>query len=232
MKRILIALLFIVGFAVPAFAGDLDNAKQYWTVVGAQLGLDTVLQVTDTLYTAQVQGPILSAVNSCIRKWAAHLGVYARDTVRVLTDKHIYALSATFIEDGTTVKPFKVYGITRDSSEMYGLARAEDPTQMGNASFIGPSPTLYDIVDDHVWINYTPNLDLLSIYGPIAGLLMTDGADTTNVLDQDRSSICDCATALVAKQIELNEKADFYWERFVDHVIARGGSRPQTVWGQ
>ena len=171
-------------------------------------------------------GTVVVAVNSCIRKYAAHLGIYARDTIRFVSGKPLYALSASFIEDGITAKPFVVYAISLDSGKVYGYERIERPSDMGSAT--ESAKRLFDVRDDHLWISKAENLDLISVYGPIAGITMTDGADTTNVLEQDRSAICDCATALVADQLgpNMSATASSHWAKFEAHIIARGGSAP------
>lgn len=221
-------------------AGDLDNARAYWGVVKVQLGGSPDLMSTnrvlvdDTVYNNQVdstrQGVILAAVNSCIRKYAAHLGIYAQDTIRVLDQTFVYTLGASYIEDATEIKPFKVFAITRDNATMYGVDRAERTAQMGNSSVLGPFPTLFDVIDDKFWINTTNNLDLIYFYGPVEGITMTDGADTTNVLEQDRSAICDCATALVWDEVAPGSgNGDRWWQKFEQHIIARGGTQPTRV---
>lgn len=232
MKLILIiAALVLLAMPQLAYSGDLDNARAYWSVVRAQTGNDTLgslgaAAAVDTYYTVYNQGPILAAVNSCIRKYAAHLGIYNQDTIRVIDRQFVYTLAAAYIEDATTAKPFECLGISQDGSEVFGLEQAKNLNQMSNAG-MGPYPLYFRVLDDRLWINQPTNLSLLYFYGPIAGITFTDGLDTTNVLEQDRSSICDCATALVWDEIAPGEgKGNVWWDRFVAHILARGGTQP------
>ena len=57
----------------------------------------------------------------------------------------------------------------------------------------------------------------MRVSGPVVGLTMTDGADTTNVPDEDRGAICDCATARVGKSIS-HPNADWFWGNFLTYV--------------
>lgn len=232
-KVIAAVLILFALLALPqlAYSGDLDNAAAYWNAVIVNLGRDTLgtpgtyNPASDTCNVGY-DCYLVTAVNSCVRKYAAHLGVYNQDTIRVLDNTFVYSLAANYIEDATTAKPFKVYAITKDGGTLYGVDRAEKSTQMGNSSTMGPYPTLFDVVDDKFWINTTNNLDLIYFYGPLEGLTMTDGADTTNVLPADRNAVCDCATALVADQIGLPTLANQYWQKWEAHIIARGGTTP------
>lgn len=219
-----VALLSIIFIAPTCSAGDLDSAYQFWHVVNNQLGRDATIQSADTLKSPV--GALQAAVNSCIRKVVASIGLVGHEKIVLVEGSPYYTLQASFIEEGIASRPFTVMA-REGSNTLYGLVQAKSPSELANLLPALSFPTLWWLSDDQFWVNIIKDGDTLFIDGPIAGIVMQSGRDTTNVLDQDRSAVCDCATALIGKSIS-NPAADFYWDRFVSHVISRGGTTPQA----
>lgn len=197
----------------------MDNAYQFWQVVNIQLGLDSNIYVEDTLPNV---GSLQLAVNSCIRKLAAHLGIPGSETITIVKGTFIYTLASKFIEDGIASREVKAFAITSDGNTIYGLTRGA-PRQITNLVEVQSGVSMFDFVGDRIWLSHDAK-DGTSVYieGHVVGVTMTDGADTTNVLDQDRNAVCDCATAIVGWGSQ-HPSAGIFWQRFVDHVSARGG---------
>jgi hypothetical protein len=210
----------------------LDNARQFWDVVQNQLGGDTLgSPASDLVDTANVgaDGPIVAAVNSCVRKIVASLGIVGREKVVITVDTYgyvqpYYTLQGSFIEDGIAARPFSVMART-GGGVFYGLTRASSASEMSNPSPPAAFVALWWLSGDQLWVNDPREGDTLFVEGPIAGTAMTDGADVPNVLDQDRSAVCDCATAIVGKSTGFSE-SQFFWELYRQHIIDRGGAPP------
>ena len=220
MKRVALTGLLALVLAVPATAGDLDSAYQFWQVTNVQLGHSTIA-ARDTCVDSV--GTLIAAVNSCIRKWAANPGITGYDTLTVVAGTFVYTLNSNFMEDGIGTLPFKVFGVSADGNTVYGLVRGE-VQEISNYAEPDVATARFDVTGDQVWLSSAQrDGDKLYLSGPVVGLTMTDGADTTNVFDQDRAAICDCAAAVILTELERPDKARFYWERYLEHVRARGG---------
>lgn len=220
MKRLTLCVVALALLAPSiATAGDLDSAYHFWHVVNGSLGRDTTLQTVDTLVIPA--GGIAAAVNSCIRQWAGNPGIAGRDSITVEAGTFVYALTTDFMKGKVTALEFKAYGISSDGGKVYGLEHGE-VREISN--FVESNDPKYDIDIDRVWLSSSVrDGDEIHISGPVVGLTMTSGVDTTNVPDEDHSAICNCAAALLATQIGLPTKGAFFWERYMEHVRARGG---------
>lgn len=215
-------IALVVLCASPVVAGDLDNAKQFWQVVNGQLGGSWIPPV-DTL--ADSSGAIMAAVNSCIRKVASHIGIMEQDTITVVDKTFRYTLNANFIEDGIEARPFSALGISADGENVYGLLY-RSPDVFSSYGWATDRPQIFTVRHDQLWIAPTAaDGDVIYVGGPAVGLTMADGGDTTNVLDQDRSAVCDCAAAMVGFGIG-HASALSWWDQFLSHVRARGGTVP------
>lgn len=196
-------------------------------MVNGQLGRDSTIAAIDTL--AEPPGALLVAVNSCIRKLAAHMGIIGHDTLTISSGTFLYELNANFMEDEIQSKKIKGFAVDSTTNTIYQLLRGS----VGEISNFVEAPGIikFDLTGDRLWLN-NDNLIAGPLYieGPVAGLTMTDGADTTNVHDQDRSAVCDCATALMGYQLVgvdgPTTVPDSWWDKFTAYVVARGGTVP------
>ena len=221
MRRLV--LLMSIVLCVPAMsnAGDLDSARQFWHTANGNLGRDTILFAIDT--NASPPGGLFIAVNSCLRKAATHIGVMGEDTIEVKAGNYIYTLNDNFIEDGIVAMGYTVKGVTPNHKHIYSLEPG-DPSEITNYVELASAITKFKI--DGGIITFSSAVgdgDTLFITGPVSAITFTTGGDTTNVYDQDRSAVCDCAAALFGYQIQ-HPMAKDYWNLFTAHVKARGGS--------
>lgn len=179
-------------------------------------------------------GSILLAVNSCIRDWAIAVGIKGYQAIDLSASTFQYKLNDAFIVNGATNIPWQFKCISADGKRIWGLSEQSDPNDFGSLTDPGLPPRRYSLDGDTVWVvpmGSDGDGAVLRVTGPVRGLTMTSSSDTTNVPDEDRSAICDCATARVGWSVAF-VNADQYWAKFLAYVRSRGGNAEMIQGGQ
>lgn len=205
-----------------AVAGDLDQAYDYYQVVHHLLGRDSVIAVTDTATT----GVLTMAVNAGVRQVAINIGITTRQTITIVDTTYFYTLDAGFIANEMPHMPLKVWIISSDNTEIYGLTRGL-PSSFGEP--VTAFASKFNLSGDRLWIYpAAPAGASVHVEGPSDATTMLHGAATTNVDEADRMAVCYWAAYIIGVGISHPQTQSFL-NAYSDHVKQRGGTITEVL---
>lgn len=172
----------------------------------------------------------MAAVNAGVRQVAINIGITAYDTITIVDGTFFYTLNSNFIANEMPHMPLKVWVVSSDGTEIYGLTRGL-PSTFGEP--LTPFASKFNLSGDRLWI-YPAAPAGASVYveGPGDATVMQHGGATTNVDEADKMAVCYWAAYIIALSIvdlQTQSKPQGFLNSYIDHVKQRGGTITEVL---